>query len=238
MIVIRKALCCACGQLRTFKRARNVVTDCGVDRVTWHRCTGDLKCDNCGAITRHALLREDDGHQDYAETYQRMALGGKADTSWTDVERIRREYRQGLLPRNPYVRHKWWKSAETKAIEAGLAYFPAMCGEPVKTPDKPSPSQTVAKAIVPTQVTDPDRAEHENLDVDTGLWWTQDGWCVNCLRVRNDWLLAERRKLMDEWFVWLYARLEERVPDKHVELLIAAFEATQQNLTHNKDTAR
>src|ERR1700733_5940133 len=48
----RQALCCVCGQLRTFDRARrcrweNYWFRWQVDR-DWHRETGELKCDQCG----------------------------------------------------------------------------------------------------------------------------------------------------------------------------------------------
>jgi hypothetical protein len=233
---LKQALCCECGQLRTFKRSRNHHQENywlsgPVDR-DWHRELGDLKCQNCGKVTTHALLHRDgDWAADHAEMLQRVALGGtdpRLDNEHFshDLARVRERYRQSNFPRNPYVRHRWWKSDEDEARKAGDRWFPGMCGEMVALPETPSKGTDITEFNAPTHITDPCRADHENLDVETGLWWTSDGECVNCLRVRHNRLIAKRRELLNEWLGWLRAR-PERVPDEHVELLIAAFEATQ-----------
>jgi hypothetical protein len=88
---IRQALCCECGQVSEFKQARNWRGWFG-DNSEWHRELGDLKCDQCGSLTPHALLSADpDRHRD--EEMQRAALG--EDVGGWDYQRLRREYRQG-----------------------------------------------------------------------------------------------------------------------------------------------
>lgn len=78
-----RALCCDCGQVRTFKRGyypRRFVGDFGSGFLMshegrrlfpfaqpWDRCVGDLKCRPCGAVTRHAILRDGDEFADFAE---------------------------------------------------------------------------------------------------------------------------------------------------------------------------
>ena len=203
---LRQALCTMCGTLRTCKRARNYQPENywlnrPVD-LDWSRELGDLKCETCGKVTTHALIHPD-GHwaADHAERIQRVALGDRKayprfqdERAAKDLVRIIKRYRQGNYPSNPFVFHRWWKSDENKAREAGQKWFPAMCGEPVEVPEEHRFNGTdVTELEAPTQVTDPERTEHENFDVETGLWWTASGVCVNCLRVRNDWLLDKRR---------------------------------------------
>lgn len=205
---LKQALCCTCGAVRTFKRARNHQEENywlhrPVNR-DWARELGDLKCEPCGKVTTHALLHRDgDWAVDHAEMLQRVALGDRQahprfqeESTWADKElaHITEQYRQSNYPRNPFVSHKWWKSDENDARKAGKKWFPAMCGEPVAVPENQRGGHDITELQAPTQLTDPDRTEHENLDVDSGLWWTQDGTCVNCLRVRNNWLLDKRRK--------------------------------------------
>lgn len=192
------ALCCECGNLRTVSTDYHFGIDdenrgngLFMDPRGWIE-TGTLKCSHCGTRTRHALLNKE-GKRDYAEDYQRYVLGGDWDSRWApDREQLRERY-FAQFPRNPFVQHKWWKSAEDQARKDGKQWFPSMCGELVELPDSPRGGATISEGLAPTQITDPDRAEHENLDVETGLWWTADGWCVNCLRVRHDWLLKENR---------------------------------------------
>lgn len=204
---LRPALCNTCGTLRTFKRARNYQPENywlkrPVD-LDWSRELGDLKCETCGKVTTHALLHpEGDWAADHAETVQRIALGDlkahpRFQDPWAakDLVRIIDRYRQSNYPKNPFVNHRWWKSDENEAREAGQKWFRAMCGEPVEVPaEHRSNGSSITELEAPTQVTDPERSEHENFDAETGLWWTADGVCVNCLRVRNNWLLDKRRK--------------------------------------------
>ncbi|WP_283608692.1 hypothetical protein [Mycolicibacterium poriferae] len=116
------------------------------------------------------------------------------DVSEDGRESLRERY-FAQFPRNPFVHHRHWKSEEREARKAGKTWFRAMCGEPIPVPEEVRENgQTITDVKAPTQLTDPDRTEHENLDVETGLWWTADGECVNCLKVRHDWLLQEQRK--------------------------------------------
>jgi hypothetical protein len=120
-------------------------------------------------------------------------LGGPSPYTYDVSESLRERY-FAQFPRNPFVTHKWWKSDEDQAREAGREQFRAMCGEMVDLPDTPRPGATPSEFLAPTQLTHPDVTEHGNLDVETGLWWTADGWCVHCLEMRHGWLLKEQRK--------------------------------------------
>lgn len=235
---VRQALCCVCGQVREFKMARNHRHENywlhgPVDR-DWHRELGDLKCAECGKVTTHALLHATgDWACGHAEELQRAALGDLKGTrfeheSWKkDLPALRQKYRQSNYPRNPLVSHKWWKSEENAARRAGEKWFPAMCGEMVAVPEEAREGSDITEMQAPTQITDPARTEHENLDVESGLWWTQDGTCVNCLKVRNSWLMTKRRDLLKEWLIWLAAHGDKKIADDQVETLIAACKSTQ-----------
>ncbi len=125
-------------------------------------------------------------------------LGGPSpytyDVTEDGRERLREQY-FAQFPRNPFVNHRWWKSQEREARAAGKTWFRAMCGEPLPMPEEVRENgRDITAMIEPTQLADPEQTEHENLDVETGLWWTEDGECVNCLKVRHDWLLKEQRK--------------------------------------------
>ena len=195
----RQALCCECGQLRTFSPNYSFSHDdknrgggLFTDPRGW-QATGTLKCSHCETRTRHALM-DADHVRDFTEDYQRYVLGGDWPFKYLpDRERLRTEYFD-QFPRNPFVRHRWFKSDEKQAREAGKTWFRSMCGEPVSMPEQERENgRTITEMEAPTQLADPERTEHENLDVETGLWWTADGECVNCLRVRHDWLLKENR---------------------------------------------
>lgn len=211
-----KALCCTCGSLRTCSRPRNHRTENywlarPVDR-DWHRETGDLKCDNCARVTVHAIIHPDgDRFRDHAERLSAIALGMPDpidEDSPQTRKRITTAYRQRNFPDNPYVWHKWWKSAENAAREAGRQWFPAMCGELVEVPETPCAGSDVNKFEAPAQISDPDPAEHESIDGDTGLWWT-GGVCINCLRVRNNWLLQQRRNNLRKVLLELATSIDE-----------------------------
>lgn len=184
-----QALCCECGNLRTCKRPRNYVPE-RADLQTWHRLTGDLKCDVCGRITRHAVLRSDE-YRDSAESYQRMALGGEPRNRLEDVDRARREYRLGL-PRNPYLNH-WRITAQAQAAwDSGEKTVVALCGETITVDrdprSEPSSRGSTGELVEPEEVRD---MEYE--DPETGLWWVEMD-CVNCLRVSNERRLERLRK--------------------------------------------
>ena len=86
---MNRALCCACGTQRTvsadysFRRDDNKSRD---DGDHWHpghfwRMTGTLKCSACKAMTRHALLRDDDipEHRDGAANRHDQRAADRAD---------------------------------------------------------------------------------------------------------------------------------------------------------------
>lgn len=222
MTATRQALCCVCGQVRQFRRVlrnhreENYWLSRPVDR-DWHRETGDMKCAECGRVTTHALLHpEGDWAVDHAEVLQRVALGCSDPRTDGEMfakarEQMRNQYRQSNFPSNPYVTHKWWKADENKARDAGEKWFPAMCGEPVAVPDKPGEGRTITEMEAPTQIADPDRTDHDNLDVDSGLWWSEAGACVNCLRVRHEWLLDKRRDELNSLLISLVAKISKGV---------------------------
>lgn len=197
------ALCCECGEQRTYRLARNVLGEHD-DVEDWARMTGDLKCSQCGRITRHALLRNP-AHGDYSERWQRMALGGPPTSPLDDVERARRQYRKGL-PRNPFLRHRFW----TKDIDA-LGDKPTpmvtLCGDTVErsaSDFRTAAGRSSSSAFAlhrPTEV----RFEDEYEDASTGLWW-RDMDCVNCLRVSNDLVREERRGRVGHWLTWAIAQ--------------------------------
>ncbi|OBF52537.1 hypothetical protein A5778_15575 [Mycolicibacterium monacense] len=185
-----QALCCECGNLRTCKQPRNYVSERS-DLQTWHRMTGDLKCDACGRITRHALLRSGE-FRDAAENYQRMALGGEPQSHLEDVGRARREYRLGL-PRNPYLKHWWIKEEGQAAWDSGEKAVVALCGETITVERDPrsttfSTRGSTGELVEPEEVRD---MEYE--DPETGLWWAETD-CVDCLRVSNERRLKRLRK--------------------------------------------
>jgi hypothetical protein len=211
-----QALCCECGQIRTYKRARNYVGECYGQLSGWTRMVGDLKCANCGAITRHALLRGADEFRDHAEEYSSVALGGQRPPGdFTDVERARREYRIGL-PRNPYLNHKFWVKDAENAKDAGQSHVATLCGDRMLLP--PAGYTSTAGDYVKPQ----DLRDQEYEDPETGLWWVNMD-CVDCLRVYNATRLDFRR-------VHLLRKLKQLALDLNsldaavVEALISSME--------------
>jgi hypothetical protein len=186
-----QALCCECGQLRTFKQARNHRGWWA--HPDWHRNVGDLKCAHCGKVTTHALMRRANNGD---EELQRIALGG-ADEAWPDERnrRLQQEYRQGNLPRNPYLHHSWFLSDAETARNAGESQVTAMCGEQVDLP----PNPTVGSEDCSSDYAPPHEIpDMEYEDPDTGLWWV-DMDCVDCRYVANTQRLRwQQRQLMDE----------------------------------------
>lgn len=177
---LEQALCCECGNLRSFKRARNQLAEWG-DKQNWHRMTGDLKCDMCSTVTRHAILRSGT-HRDSAEEFLRVALG-ENPSDCTDAARLRSDYRQGL-PRNPYLHHRYWVAEARKAWAAGEPEVIGLCGEPMELdydPDGPGhDSRDPNELLEPSET----RADQEYEDPATGLWWMEMD-CVDCLRIAN-----------------------------------------------------
>lgn len=235
---VKQALCCICGALRTFKRARNYRGEnywfARPANLDWERELGDLKCERCGRITTHALLHaQGDWSADHAERLTRIALGSTSDPMNNDTkvrDRIRSVYRQGRKP-NPFLFHRWLKSAENAAREAGQNYVITHCGERHELPET---SATISADEV--AVPDPVQWDQEYEDPATGLWWLEMD-CVDCLRVANERRIARRRELLNQWLAWVYAKPDERVTDDQVDTLIAALEATQ-NQKKNEDSTR
>ncbi|MDN4520716.1 hypothetical protein QYF68_23285 [Mycolicibacterium austroafricanum] len=230
----KQALCCECGSIRTCRRPRNHKTENywltgPIDR-NWHRETGDLKCSECGRITRHAIIHPDkDSFRDHAERLTRIALGTTKDPVSRDESlrgRVQAAYRQGREP-NPRLMHRWLAGDSEAAREAGRDYVITFCGEKHQIPNSVVPLSTDKPAMP-----DPVRWDQEYEDPATGLWWVQMD-CVDCLRVSNERRMARRRKVLAEWLAWLLAA-DSRVPDEHVDTLIEAFEATQKSETAPK----
>lgn len=228
----QQALCCECGQLRTVSvdyagRYNDPNYSYGgfEDKRGWRKTT-TLKCEPCGQRTRHALLLGPE-QVDWTETAQRFVLGGESDSQyWDDAhrKRLRAEY-FAQFPRNPELSHRYWVTAAKKAWDAGERTITALCGAPMALDFDPNkPSSNSGNGLIKPDRIDWD-TEYE--DAQTGLWWI-DMHCVDCLAVSNRIRMSLRRERLTEWLRWLLDNPAERVPDEHVELLIAAFEATQQ----------
>lgn len=194
-----KALCCVCGNLRSCSRPRNHRAEnywmAGPIDRDWHRETGDLKCAECGRITTHALIHPDDDKlRDHAEMLQLIALGW-TNPRFTEQKKleIRRQYHEAF-PQNPYMDHRYWKEDERKARKAGETMFPAMCGVMLPMPKAYRENgRFITEFDAPEQLTDHEVLAFERLDPQTGMCW-DIGDCVNCLHVRNDRLLRDRRE--------------------------------------------
>ncbi|WP_158017999.1 hypothetical protein [Mycobacterium basiliense] len=185
-----QALCCECGNLRTYKVARNRRGYWG--GRDWHRDLGDLKCSACRAVTTHALLADP---TDFDERRQLAALGDRTFFSGWDEESFRCnqiQYRKGL-PRNPNLQHSWWVRDADKARAAGQTTVAALCGETIKLPT-PERTHTQKGGVYEAPRT---FSEVEREDPDTGLSWL-DLDCVDCLRV---WNTAQAKKRRKELFV-------------------------------------
>ena len=194
------ALCCECGNRRTVSTSH--YTSCAdpnsnyneANRAKGWKTTRTLKCDECGAGTRHAIL-EVEGHigRDWLEQLQLLALGGDNVLGQTEdyVLELRRTYRQ-MFPRNPYLQHRWWTADAKDAVASGRTTVLALCGEPVEVDDDYTPGRKANQSndlIAPEQLAD-DPIELD--DPETGLWWV-DQDCVDCLRVANARRLVNQR---------------------------------------------
>ena len=203
------ALCCECGQRRTYKQARNTTGEWNPGE--WERMTGDLKCSACGRITRHALLRDSDDYQDVGERFQRLALGGPKINDWDDVERFRREYRQGL-PRNPLLRHRFY-CVDIDELGDVPTEITGLCGEVVRR---------TAADFAPVRSTSPRgqlRPRPVQVDEHEDVPWRQMD-CVDCLRVSNDSVRAERRQEVGNWLAWALAQhLKGALTDAEIDAL-------------------
>ena len=66
-----RALCCECGEVRSFSMRYAGGNQIGETRAAAERCTIDLKCGACGRRTRHAYLLDNLPVPDFAETRNR-----------------------------------------------------------------------------------------------------------------------------------------------------------------------
>lgn len=98
--MMTKALCCECGQVRTVSESANLRgkigdgpgplaiaagAQYGEEAGAW-RMIGLLKCSHCGALQRHAIIRQDE-HRNYAEDLDH----GLEPASWAGLRAIRRQ---------------------------------------------------------------------------------------------------------------------------------------------------
>lgn len=193
----KQALCCVCGNIRQCRRPRNYRRENiwlhePVDRE-WHREVGDLKCDECGRITTHAIiLPGTDGLRDHAETLRKIATGWtRSHLNDRDYDRIRTAWRQGT-PQNPRKRHLWWTTDLNAARTAGQTTFKAICLADIPVPqmqsEKGANGYDFDELIAPNRFHDVDYEDPE-----TGLWWYEVD-CTDCLHRSNTIALNEQRK--------------------------------------------
>lgn len=229
-----EALCCACGQLRTvssdygrYGHPDHSDGDLCRNANGWRR-TEPLKCDECGAVTRHAVLNRP-GSSDYDENLQRIALGGENTSGWSNeyIERLRRDY-HAMFPRNPNLHHRFYVEDAQKAWDAGERTVATLCGtrDSIGTDPRTWGTSPAKKArqekydgfVVAEQISDV--TEYE--DPETGLWWV-DMDCVDCCRVSNTIRLEQLRKKLEQTFA-RFAAYPELVPDAAVSDLINQLE--------------
>ena len=223
----KQALCCQCGQLRTYKdvwRARHALGDCDPSDRWKRRMVGALKCSHCQAITPHALLADPDRYREVDERDQLLAQGDQPRDQYErciDLERLRHEYRQAQ-PRNPYLKHRYWTNEARAAWQAGRREVIALCGEPIsldRDPDGASSDRASHhELIAPSEIHDQDYE-----DPDTGLWWVEMD-CVDCLRVSNTARLKWRRETL-AWRLKRIAYRTDELDDAAVDRLLKAVEA-------------
>ncbi|PQP52657.1 hypothetical protein [Mycolicibacterium austroafricanum] len=234
----RKALCCVCGSIRTCKRSRRHREEnywfSGPIDLDWHRETGELKCQECGRVTTHALLHpEGDWAVDHAEMMQRVATGNSHGHFNADqLEEVAAKYRQGL-PRNPNLGHYWYKAFAQEDWDAGRRTTKALCGEKVtlhRDPSGPSSGKRWGddRQIKPRAVRD---QEYE--DSETGVSWIEAD-CVDCLRVWHLELLRQRREDLAEKMTEFLKDLladkagyPKKIDLRTVESLIGALDAAR-----------
>ncbi len=202
------AFCTICAQPRSTTRPRN---------RDWNSEMGDLKCDACGKVTRHALIRG----VSHDENRYALALGMPDSYNGKPNERFMDEYRQGFQV-NPELLHVWWVKDENAAKERGEQYVRAFCGEMTKIPPgEPQPyTGTPGKPYGDTidRSYDPD---------DVGEWRRMS--CVNCHRVENHLEAVRRRKVLASLMTTALAELLDPpragIYDDHSAALIDALRA-------------
>lgn len=214
-----QALCCVCGNLRTCKEPKNKRGWFG-SNPDWHRKLGDLKCSECGRVTTHALLeRGDASYRDCDEIMQRVALGSDVPKGWHwDEERLRRQYREGDLPRNPELSH-WFNRGEADAArDRGDTHMAALCGDIAPVP------RSLRDGLSSTEQVAPERIDWDTEfeDPETGEWWV-DMECVNCMYVTNERRRARARQRAEELVLWYVPRLH-KLNAAEIEALVGFLE--------------
>lgn len=251
---LKNALCCVCGAVRSCRRPRNHKMEnywlaAPVDR-NWHRETGDLKCPECGRVTTHAIIHaEKDALRDHAEMMQRVATGNNhGNLNAAQLDAVADKFRQGT-PRNPYLRHYWYREVAQEAWDAGRRTVKGLCGEPM--PLDRDPRQFHEKCSGEQRWDDDQQfkpmtvRDMEYEDPETGLWWTESD-CVDCLRVWHLRLLSQQRKKLGELITLFLADLladnggyPKKFDLRTVNGLIDALEsARRQDTTESEGAAR
>jgi hypothetical protein len=213
-----RALCCECGNLRTFKQSRNRRGWWG--DLNWERDLCDLKCEPCGRITAHAIVsaegRDEGG-------YYLVARGVETSGRWSkkEIRRIQEQY--------PNLSHRYWMAEAKAAWDDGSKKVVALCGERIALKSEPGKSTSTKERVdgymIAEQFSDIEYEDH-----DTGLSWI-DMECVDCCRVRNERHSAKRRDLMEQLLAWC-ARRPECIEDHEVEGVLEAFtEVIRRNQT-------
>lgn len=226
----RQALCCECGNLRTVSPDYHRYNDPNYGygeqaRAKGWRHTQTLKCDACGARTRHALLRQTSvGDPNYDEACQRYILGGEWEGQYPpDRDRLRAEY-FAQFPRNPKLHH-WFDCAEAEeARERGETHMAALCGATDTVPKSWSGRSKQTDPVAPDEVD----WDTEFEDPETGMWWV-DMDCVDCLRVANERRRTRRRQLLEAMLAW-FARHPETIPDGDAGSLLGVLEPLARTL--------
>ncbi|MCX8556040.1 hypothetical protein OS121_13195 [Mycolicibacterium mucogenicum] len=219
-----QALCCVCGQLRTCFRPRNYRPENNHLRApvdpNWERETGDLKCQQCGTITRHAIIL---GGNDYwggkhAEVLHELGTGW-VNNRTTEDERKLMQDRWHQSPQNPRLLHIWWNSDEKAARKAGRSYVYAICKAKVHLcelgeDEAEKPSKDTTSGYNRDQVWAPKFIDSEA---------DKDGWrrisCVDCLALTNRIAINEQREQLKEKLIEYVGKLSSLDPATVVSLV-------------------
>lgn len=207
------AFCTICAQPRSTTRPRN---------RDWNSEMGDLKCDACGKVTRHALIRG----VSHDENRYALALGMPDSYNGKPNERFMDEYRQGFKV-NPLLNHWRWDNDAEKARDRGEDRVRALCGEMMKLsfPKGDNPGRTDGGRQVEPEGDTLDGRDYD--PDDHGEWRYMD--CPNCLRVWHHVLARRRRKTLATLMTTALAELLDPpragIYDDHSAALIEALKA-------------
>lgn len=208
-----QALCCECGQLRYCNRPRNYRRENywlrqPIDR-NWHRETGDLKCEECGRITMHAIITG----SDHAEKLREVGTGwSMKNLDAAELKRIRERWHEG--PRNPRIWHQWYKSDEDEARAAGRTHLQTICKAWVRVPKRTWEQRYPNGGVDVDVVIKPVVSEPES---------DADGWeyvdCVDCLYRSNAIAIAEQRNELKEKLLEYAGKLSSLDPATVISLV-------------------